>query len=112
MKKIIFIILASISILSCTNTNREYCRACENEILKINKELCSSYEFYNQMYTVYIYWGSSGYETYKLIQIEEKIKELKNKRTYYELEIKKHSKKWEFDSHTLKSYNDLKEYDK
>ena len=110
MRKIIFIILVSISVLSCTN--REYCRACENEILKINKELSASYESYGHMYFMAMIFGPSNNERYMLTQAEEKIKELKNRRTYYELEIKKHSRKWEFDSRTKRSYNDLKKHEK
>ena len=36
------------------------------------------------------------------------LKELKQKREYYEMEILKYSKKWEYSEYTKKSYNDLK----
>ncbi len=108
MKKLFFVILISFSILSCANTKKEYCLACENEILKINKELKTTCEYYNHIHFNAIVFGASEYEIHHIKNIEQRISDLLNKREYYEFEIKKNYRKWEFSPQTKKSYNDLK----
>lgn len=109
MKKLIFLFFLSIIIVSCDNTNYDYCNACESKIFGLNVRIGIEETGLDSLYAR-ASRGECCYEAYVYLRDEYKtnLKELKEKREYYEMEIKKYSKKWEYSELTKKSYNDLK----
>jgi hypothetical protein len=109
MKKVIFLFFLSIIIVSCDNTNYDYCNACESKIFGLNSRIRIEEEAFDSLYA-WALRGECSHEAYVYLrdEYETNLKELKEKREYYEMEIKKYSKKWEYSEITKKSYNDLK----
>ena len=113
MKKLFFILVVMFCAVSCTN--KEYCEACESEIRTLNMYLNLEYttkEFiWSKLmsdetdYYSYLYYENE-YE-----KVKNKIKQLEEERKYYELEIKKESRKWEFSEITKQTYDELKKYE-
>lgn len=109
MKKLIFLFFLSIVIVSCDNTNYKYCDACESEIRDLNYNIASIEVGLDSLYQ----WAlrqECSYETYRYLRDkdETELKELKEKKKYYEMEILKYSKKWEYSEITKMSYKHLK----
>ena len=106
MKK--FFILCLMAFVICSCGNKEYCRSCEQEIISINNKI--SWE-YDQMVNSYDVYKNTQYFGVYLNESEKhksEIKRLEEKRTYYELEIKKYSRKWEYWKVTEESYQKVK----
>ena len=109
MKKLIFLFFLSIVIVSCDNTNYKYCDACESEIRYLNYNIGLIEEHLDSLYQILLR-NECSYETYRYLRdkYETELKESKEKKKYYEMEVLKCSKKWEYSESTKKSYNDLK----
>lgn len=112
MKKILFILAVMFCAVSCTN--KEYCKACESEIRTLNRQLDTEYLVKEFIYSKLV---SSELDSYSFLsyeneyeKVKNKIKQLEEKRKYYELEIKKESREWEFSEITKQTYEKLKNY--
>jgi hypothetical protein len=112
MKKILFILAVMFCAVSCTN--KEYCKACESEIRTLNMELNIEYSVKEFIYSKLLS-GELDYYTFLYYEneygkVKNKIEQLEEKRKYYELEIKKESRDWEFSEITKETYDKLKNY--
>ena len=112
MKKILFILAVVFCAVSCTN--KEYCKTCESEIRTLNMELDIEYSVKEFIYSKLLsgeldYYTFLSYEN-EYGKVKNKIKQLEEKRKYYELEIKKESRDWEFSERTKETYDKLKNY--
>ena len=109
MRKILIILTLMIGLCSCGNTNKEYCKACENEISKINNELYVQHGLRNLAYdkmmsdTLTYEEFESWSHTYK--RVGAKIEELEEIRKYFEIDILKYSKNYEYSTYTKSTYN-------
>ena len=106
MRKILIILTLMIGLCSCGNTNKEYCRACDSELCDIYTQLSHEYslrEFAHQK-CMSEYSESWDMEYYRR---GANIERLEEDQKYYELEIKKYSKKWEFSKMTQWAYERL-----
>lgn len=112
MKKILFILAVMLCAVSCTN--KEYCKACESEIRTLNRQLDTEYFTKEFIYSKLVSGELDSYSflSYKneYEKAKNKIKQLEEKRNYYELEIKKESRGWEFSEITKQTYDELKNY--
>ena len=112
MKKLFFILVVMFCAVSCTN--KEYCEACESEIRTLNMQLDLEY------YAKEFIWSKlmsdeTSYSLYLFCEkeyekVKNRIKQLEEERKYYELEIKKESRKWEFSEITKQTYDELKKH--
>ena len=107
MKKFfVAIILALVCFCGCSN--KDYCKACEDEISDINYKLVTAYEMKDWCFSE-MTSGNINYEGFISLEIHynkyrDEIEELENERQHYEMEIKKYSKNWKFSELTLHSY--------
>jgi hypothetical protein len=113
MKKILFILAVIFCAVSCTN--KEYCKSCESEIRTLNGQLDTEYFIKQFIYSKLTsdeidYYTHLSYQ-YEYEKVKNKIEELEEKRKYYELEIKKESREWEFSEITKQTYDKLKNYE-
>lgn len=110
MRKLLIVItLLVMSVFTSCNGWKEYCSACEKEICTINNELYVQYGLRNLAYDkmmsdtlTYKEFESWSY-TYK--RADAKIEELKEIRKYFELDILKYSKNYEYSTYTKNTYN-------
>ena len=112
MKKILFILVVMFCAVSCTN--KEYCKFCESEIGTLNRQLATEYFVKESIYSKLVsdeldYYSFLSYEN-EYEKVKNKIERLEEERKYYELEIKKESREWEFSEITKQTYDKLKKY--
>lgn len=110
--KNLFILAVMFCAVSCTN--KEYCKACESEIRTLNRQLDTEYFVKEFIYSKLVngeldYYSFLSYEN-EYGKVKNNIKQLEKKRNYYELEIKKESREWEFSELTKQTYDELKKY--
>lgn len=109
MRKFLIILTLMIGLCSCGNTKKEYCKACEKEICTINNELYVQYGLKNLAYdkmmsdTLTYDEFQSWSHTYK--RVGAKIDELEEIRKYFELDILKYSKNYEYSTYTKDTYD-------
>lgn len=112
MKKLFFILVVMFCAVSCTN--KEYCEDCESEIRTLNSQLDLEYhikEFiYSKLMSDETDYYSYLYHENEYEKVKNRIKQLEKERKYYELEIKKESRKWEFSEITKQTYDELKKH--
>ena len=111
MRKLLIVIaLLVMSVFtSCDGFKKDYCSTCEKEICTINNELYVQYELKNLVYDKMMS-GALTYEefdlwsdTYK--RVGAKIEELEEIRKYFELDILKYSKNYEYSTYTKDTYD-------
>lgn len=110
MRKLLIVItLLVMSVFTSCNGYKEYCSACEKEICTINNELYVQYGLRNLAYDkmmsdtlTYKEFESWSY-TYK--RADAKIEELEEIRKYFELDILKYSKNYEYSTYTKDTYD-------
>ena len=111
MKKILIIIAFIATICSCGNTNKEYCSACEDELTRIYLDLSFAYEHREATYQKLVSQelDIEEFDALDLLyyKYSSEIEGLEKDMKYYEMEIKKYSKKWEFNKWTRRSYTRL-----
>lgn len=110
MRKLFIVFtLIVMSVFTSCNRYKEYCSACEKEICTINRELYTQYGRMNLAYDKMM----SGTLTYEEFQswsyinkrAKVKIEELEDTRKYFELDILKHSKNYEYSTYTKRTYD-------
>lgn len=106
MRKILIILTLMIGLCSCGNTNKEYCSACDSELCDIYAQLSHEYSLREFAHQKYISGGDESWR-YQYYKIDAEIERLEKDQKYYELEIKKYSKKWEFSRMTQWAYERL-----
>ena len=111
MKKILIIAAFIATICSCGNTNKEYCSACEDELTRIYLDLSFAYERREATYQKLVSQelDIEEFDALDLLyyKYSSEIEGLEKDMKYYEMEIKKYSKKWEFNKWTRRSYTRL-----
>lgn len=111
MRKILIITALMATICSCSNTNKEYCSACEDELTRIYLDLSFAYEHREEIYQKLVFQELDFEEFDKLnwlyCKYNSEIEGLEKDMKHYEMEIKKYSKKWEFNKWTRISYTRL-----
>lgn len=106
MRKFLIILTLMVGLCSCGNTNKEYCSACDSELFSIYSDLSTKYSLREFAYQKYINGGDESWR-YQYYKIDAEIEQLEKDQKYYELEIKKYSKKWELSRMTQWAYERL-----